>query len=243
MNDPIAKAADLLRHAQSVCVSTGAGMSAESGIETFRDPDGLWSKFNPQELATPQAFERDPKKVWDWYRLRRAKLAQIEPHAGHCVLAAWEARIGQMIIVTQNVDGLHHRAGSKDVIELHGRLDVARCVACSYEIQGLDDLGADPHCPDCRQRVRPGVVWFGEMLPYENLMKAEQAARECDVMLVIGTSGVVQPAASLVDSARAHGAGLIEINPNHTPFSADADAYISSGCGEALTAIETSWLG
>lgn len=239
--EAIARAAELLDGADSVCVSTGAGMSAESGVPTFRDEDGLWSKFNPEELATPQAFARDPLKVWAWYRHRRQKLAQIEPHAGHKVLADWEQRVDDFVVVTQNVDGLHHRSGSEKVIELHGRLDVVRCTGCDYEIVGLDDLGEDPHCEQCGERLRPGVVWFGEMLPAGALNAAIAAAQHCDVMLVIGTSGVVQPAASLADAAKAYGGAVIEINPNRTPISALADVWLDSGCGAALKAIDAAW--
>ncbi|MCH7870402.1 MAG: NAD-dependent deacylase [Planctomycetes bacterium] len=237
----IDEAAELLSGAGRICVSTGAGMSAESGVPTFRDEAGLWSNFNPDDYATPQAFARDPLKVWSWYRRRRANLRAIEPHAGHRLLAAWELYADELVVVTQNVDGLHHRAGSKRVIELHGRLDVARCTECSYEIAGLEDLGEDPRCPDCAARLRPGVVWFNEPLPEENLRRASDAAENCDVMLVIGTSGVVQPAASLIDTAVSCGAKLIEINPNETPYSRHADVNISAGCGEALTAIDEAW--
>ncbi|MCG3129098.1 MAG: NAD-dependent protein deacylase [Phycisphaerae bacterium] len=231
-------AAAWLAASRALCVSTGAGMSAESGLATFRDVDGLWSKFNPAELATPEAFLRDPCKVWEWYRLRRARLAQIEPHDGHRLLAAWEARIPDFTLVTQNVDGLHHRAGSRRVLELHGRLDTARCIACPFQIVGLDDLGEDPRCTECGQRLRPGVVWFGEALPQSQLAAAFDAAERCDVMLVIGTSGVVQPAASLVDTALQHGARLIEINPHPSAFSGSADAFLRCTALSGLREIE-----
>ncbi len=239
--EAIAQAAALLLAARSVCVSSGAGMSAESGVPTFRDDSGYWSKFNPAELATPEAFARDPLKVWEWYRERRRALAAIAPHAGHRVLAEWEQHVPDFVVVTQNVDGLHHAAGSQNVIELHGRLDVVRCTACEYESQGLDDLGPDPRCPRCQARLRPGVVWFGEMLPPGALEAAFEAARRCDVMLVIGTSGVVQPAASLGETAKMHGARLVEINPNPTPISSLADVCIRQGCKDALTAIDAQW--
>lgn len=238
---PLIHAARLLIAADSVCVSTGAGMSKESGIDTFRDEDGLWSKFNPEELATPQAFRRDPVKVWAWYRERRQKLAQIGPHDGHRVLAEWETRIKNFTLVTQNIDGLHHRAGSRNVIELHGRLDVVRCTYCDYNVQTFDDLGEDPACPLCSKRLRPGVVWFGEALPEGAIEAAFLAAQRCRVFVVIGTSGVVQPAASLADAAQAHGARVIEINPNPTELSHLADICVRDGCQRALVGIDAAW--
>lgn len=242
MDDATIKhAAEALARASSVCVSSGAGMSAESGVPTFRDDSGYWSKFKPEELATPEAFARDPLTVWDWYRWRRIELAKLSPHAGHRILAEWETRVSDFTVVTQNIDGFHHAAGSQNVIELHGRLDVVRCMDCDYSRQGLDDLGPEPRCPECEARLRPGVVWFGEMLPPGAIEAAYEAAQRCEVMLVIGTSGVVQPAASLADAAKAYGAFLIEINPNPTPISRIADVRISSGCRDALRAIDEQW--
>ena len=237
----IKNAAEALAHASSVCISSGAGMSAESGVATFRDETGYWSKFNPEELATPEAFARDPLKVWDWYRWRRLKLAELSHHAGHRILAEWETRVADFTVVTQNIDGFHHAAGSENVIELHGRLDVVRCVGCDYSLQGLEDLGPEPRCPDCGDRLRPGVVWFGEMLPPGAIEAAFEAAQRCEVMVVIGTSGVVQPAASLADTAKAYGAKVIEINPNETPISQLADVCVRSGCRDALRAIDEQW--
>jgi len=232
----IRRAADALRGARRVCVSTGAGMSAESGIATFRDRDGVWSKFNPSELATMQGFRRDPQRVWEWYRARRKQLTECEPHDGHRVLATWEPMFEQFDLVTQNVDGLHHRAGSKRVIELHGRLDVARCVNCEYQLANLDDLGPDPRCPACNARLRPGVVWFGEQLPREAIDAAFAAASSCDLFFVIGTSRVVEPAASLADQARAAGAVVVEINPQPSERLAD-ELTIRATAREALVAI------
>ena len=238
---PVTAAARLLAAAKAVCVSTGAGMSAESGLETFRDDDGLWSKFDVEELATPEAFRRDPVKVWAWYRWRRQKLAAVQPHEGHRILAAWETRVPSLTIVTQNIDGLHHRAGSRNVVELHGRLDVARCTYCDYSVQGLDDLGPDPACPVCTKRLRPGVVWFGEPLPAGALHTAFDAAQHCAAFVVIGTSGVVQPAASLVDSAKACGAQIVEINPHSSELSHLADVCLRDACRSALTQIDAAW--
>lgn len=213
-------------------------MSAESGVPTFRDSDGLWSRFNPAELATPDAFRRNPLKVWEWYRLRRQALTQVDPHDGHRILVKWEERFAGLTLITQNVDGLHHRAGSRNVIELHGRLDVARCTACEFSLQSLDDLGPDPRCSRCDSRVRPGVVWFGESLPQGAFDAAVSAAGVCDAFMVIGTSGVVQPAASLAEIARSAGATVLEINPNETPLSQLAEVCIRSGCCDALLALD-----
>ena len=237
----IEQAAELLAKASYVCVSSGAGMSAESGIETFRDENGLWSKFNAEELATPEGFARDPVKVWEWYRLRRERFGRVEPHAGHRLLAEWEPRVDKFVVVTQNIDGLHHAAGSQNVIELHGRIDMVRCVSCDYTLQGLDDLGPEPRCPKCEDWLRPAVVWFREMLPPGALEAAFAAAQECDVLVLIGTSGVVQPAASLAEVAKSYGAALIEVNPNQTALSSLANVCVRSGCRDALTAIDKAW--
>ena len=237
----IERAAERVSRARRVCVSTGAGMSVESGLETFRDENGLWSKFNVEELATPEAFRRDPEKVWAWYRERRRKLGTVAPHDGHRVLAEWEQRIDDFTLVTQNIDGLHHRAGARRVLELHGRLDLARCTYCDYSTQTLDDLGPDPGCPLCHKRLRPGVVWFGEALPEAALAGAFDAAQRCDTFVVIGTSGVVQPAASLVDLAKASGATVIEINPHPTEQTHLADICVRAGCRAALLAIDAAW--
>jgi NAD-dependent deacetylase len=251
----IRRAAALLRESRRICVSTGAGMSAESGVETFRGAGGVWSKVNPEEIATPEAFARDPAKVWAWYRARRAQLAQVEPHEGHRILARWEARqcgarvdsdeardpartaAAPFVVITQNVDGLHHRAGSRNVIELHGRLDEVFCVDCGRRRRGLEDLGEDPRCA-CGGRLRPAVVWFGELLPAGALAAAEQAARSCDTLLLIGTSGVVWPAAGLALTAKEAGAAVIEINSHVTELSHAADVRIRSACGAALAALE-----
>lgn len=240
-SEPTPHAARLLAAAGAICVSTGAGMSVESGVETFRGEDGLWSKVNVEDIATPQAFRRDPAKVWAWYRDRRAKLRQIEPHDGHRVLAEWEQRVPDFTLVTQNIDGLHHRAGSRHVLELHGRLDVANCTYCDYVVQSLDDLGPEPACPLCAKRLRPAVVWFGEALPVDAIEEAFAAAQRCDVFVVIGTSGVVQPAASLADAAKVYGARIIEINPQPTELTHLADVCLRTGCRDALTGIERAW--
>ncbi|MCA9243781.1 MAG: NAD-dependent deacylase [Phycisphaerales bacterium] len=233
----IVQVAEMLRGAGRVVALTGAGMSAEAGVPTFRDGGGVWKNFRPEELASPEGFARDPLRVWAWYRERRAGLARIEPHEGHRVLARWEARFESMAVVTQNVDGLHHRAGSQRVFELHGRLDETRCVACECRIVGLDDLGPDPRCA-CGARMRPGVVWFGELLPVDTLEAGMELARQADVCLVIGTSGVVYPAASVAEVAKQGGAAFVEINPQPGALASIADVCLRGGAVEMLTKLD-----
>jgi NAD-dependent deacetylase len=202
---------EALKKAQRVAILTGAGISAESGIPTFRDQlTGLWAKFRPEELATSKGFLRNPRMVWEWYASRREKVYTVEPNAGHYALAELASKVPELTLVTQNVDGLHQRAGSEGVIELHGNINRVKCfdegllVDCWNESQGIP-----PRCPRCGGFLRPDVVWFGEMLPDEAFEKAEYAARKCDVFFSIGTSGQVEPAASLARIA--HGI-VITIN-------------------------------
>ena len=209
-------AARALRSAEHVCVLTGAGTSAESGIPTFRDAlTGYWSKFTPQELATPEAFARQPQVVWQWYAARRAMVRAAQPNAGHVALASLAARVSHLTLVTQNVDDLHQRAGSREVVSLHGSLMRARCSAgCSGTIDPTEaQAEAPPPCPKCGAMMRPDVVWFGEPLPMDQYEIARTAAVACDVFLSVGTSNVVEPAASLPWVAAAHGATVIVVNP------------------------------
>jgi len=239
----IAIAPDLalaLRRATRVFALTGAGISAESGVPTFRDAQtGLWAKFDPRELATPTAFARNPKLVWDWYASRRAALAGIIPNAGHRALARMDDLVPEFLLATQNVDGLHARAGSRRLVELHG--NIAR-VKCSREHRVVaawappdDDL--PPRCPHCGAYLRPDVVWFEETLPEDALARAEAAARRAEVMLVVGTSAEVWPAAALPRHARAAGARVVEINPEATPLSDVADDVLRAPSGIALPAL------
>ena len=225
-----------LRTARSICVLTGAGISSESGIPTFRGAGGLWRNFRPEELATPQAFARDPKLVWQWYDWRRGLIASASPNAGHFALAELEQRAPEFSLVTQNVDGLHRRAGSRNVLEVHGNIWTLRCTGCSRE--QVDDRSPlpeiPPRCPDCGALLRPGVVWFGEGLPQRVWDNAQQAAENADVLLVIGTSAVVYPAASLVPLAKAAGARVIEINVDETPLSSSVDVSLRGPSGEVL---------
>jgi NAD-dependent deacetylase len=205
----------LLASARRIAVLTGAGISAESGIPTFRDAlTGLWATFNPEELATPQAFARNPTLVWDWYAERRAKVSSCAPNPGHFALAELERRVPEFLLITQNVDGLHQAAGSRKLVELHGNI---RRVKCSSGC-GLADSWSDgehpPRCSRCGAWLRPDVVWFGEMLPEEEFTRAALAARNADLFLSVGTSNLVEPAASLTWLAHRHGATVVIVNPD-----------------------------
>jgi len=215
--DTFAVAAAALRAAENVCILTGAGISAESGIPTFRGSlQGLWSRYSPEELATPDAFARNPELVWSWYAERRAAVRAAEPNAAHLALVGLSRFVSHCSLITQNVDDLHQRAGSRDVIPLHGSLMSVRCSAeCGVEIENFDDEGGGgvPACPECGAMLRPTVVWFGEQLPSAQLTNAQNATLACDVFLAIGTSNLVEPAASLPWLSAQHGSTVIVINP------------------------------
>jgi NAD-dependent deacetylase len=236
MDDNYGKSRALLAQATRVVVLTGAGISAESGIPTFRDAmTGLWSQFRPEDLATPEAFAANPKVVWEWYASRRDRVAKALPNAGHAALVALEHRTPHFGLITQNVDGLHARAGSRNVIELHGNIMEDRCFAEGRTLTPGDQLpGTPPRCAHCGAPVRPGVVWFGEALPSKALDEAQAEARSCDVFLSVGTSTVVEPAASLPFVALAAGAAVIEVNPTSTPLSAHATIVLSGAAGAVL---------
>ena len=229
-----------LRAARSLAVLTGAGVSAESGVPTFRDAQqGLWAQFDPRELATPGAFARNPKRVWDWYALRREMVGRAVPNAGHRALAALERRVPDFLLATQNVDGLHQRAGSERVVELHGNITRVRCSREGTVVTRwkAGDEAAPPRCPRCSAFLRPDVVWFEEMLPADALAAAEDAARRCDVLIVAGTSAEVYPANALPDAALRRGARVVEVNPNETPLSAYADDVLRGPSGVVLPAL------
>ncbi|MEO1202962.1 MAG: NAD-dependent deacylase [Pseudomonadota bacterium] len=227
---------DAVRQAGHVCVLTGAGISAESGVPTFREAQsGLWARFDPLDLATPAAFERDPELIWRWYRWRRELVAGVEPNAGHRALVELAERVKRLTLVTQNVDGLHQRAGSDAVTEFHGNLFVDRCRTngCAQPADSPDTSGL-PRCPVCGGLLSPGVVWFGEAIPETALETALAAASSCDVFLSIGTSSLVYPAAGLIDTAREAGAVTVEINPNPTEQSGANDFALAARSGELL---------
>lgn len=231
-----------LKNAKKALVLTGAGMSAESGVPTFRDAqNGLWERFRPEDLATPEAFEDHPQIVWDWYTERRNTIRQVSPHAGHAALVKMEQFFEAFQLVTQNVDGLHQQAGSTDVIELHGNILRTKC---SVTGRVIDDnwLNSNPGKPPCSPHhalglARPDVVWFGEALPAAAMERATRYALDCDVCFSVGTSTLVQPAASLPFVALNAGAVLVEINPTETSLSALAQFSLRATASEALSAI------
>ncbi len=227
---------ELLLSIKRVAVLTGAGISAESGIPTFRGEDGLWRQFRAEELATPEAFQKNPRLVWEWYDWRRGIIGSKEPNPAHRVLADWEKTFPSLALITQNIDGLHQRAGSKNILELHGNIWKMRClkegkVMENYEVP-LREI--PPSCPDCGAWLRPHVVWFGESLSSEILNKAFLLSSTCEVMLVIGTSAIVQPAASLPLRALEVGAKIVEINPDPTPLTSYSDFSFRGKAGEIL---------
>ncbi|MDX2218901.1 MAG: NAD-dependent deacylase [Burkholderiales bacterium] len=235
----LAGAARALGAACRVAVLTGAGISAESGVPTFRDAQtGLWARYRPEDLATPQAFAREPQLVWEWYAWRREMVAKAQPNAGHRALVELAARVPQMTLITQNVDHLHELAGSRDVLKLHGSL-YANIREDDHLPVAESDMTDDvpPRCRVTGQRIRPGVVWFGEALPANVLHAALAAAREADVFLSIGTSTVVEPAASLPFMASQRGATVIEINPDTTPLTGRCDYSLRGPAAEVLPAL------
>jgi NAD-dependent deacetylase len=228
-----------LRKAERVATLTGAGVSQESGLRTFRDTQtGLWTQYKPTDLASPEAFARDPKLVWDWYAMRRAKVREVEPNPGHYALVDMAHHILDFSLITQNVDGLHLKAGSPCVIELHGNLQRVRCSSCGQQAEEWNDAdGNVPRCRACGGLLRPDVVWFGESLPRAALESAVNAARTCHVFFSIGTSGLVQPAASLAYAARNRGAVVVEINAEPTPLTEKVDFVLQGKSGEILPAL------
>jgi NAD-dependent deacetylase len=221
--------------AASVVVLTGAGVSAESGVPTFRGPGGLWRQRRPEQLASPEGFARDPRLVWEWYDWRRTVLKDARPNPAHLAIAELERRKQHFALVTQNVDGLHEKAGSRNILKLHGDIWTVRCVECGLERRDerapLPDL--PPRC-ECGGLLRPGVVWFGESLPLDILRRAEALTRTAEVVIVAGTSAVVYPAAALVPLAKSSGARVIECNMEETPFSAELDRSFRGKAGEVL---------
>jgi NAD-dependent deacetylase len=230
----LAAAHEAVARSRSLAVLTGAGISAESGIPTFRGAGGLWRQFRAEDLATPEAFARDPKLVWEWYDWRRGLIAKAQPNAGHLALVELERRVERFTLITQNVDGLHDRAGSRRILKVHGDIWTVRCMVCGRE--GRDERSPMPEMPPrcaCGGLLRPGVVWFGQGLPQDVWLDAEAAVRSSDLVLVVGTAAVVYPAAGLIGLAKR----VIEVNPAETPYSRAVEISLRGPAGEILPAI------
>lgn len=227
-----------LKEAESIIFFTGAGISAESGIATFRGKDGIWNKLKPEELANFDAFLRNPDMVWEWYQYRRKIIHEAEPHPGHHTIKEFENYYDTKV-VTQNVDNLHGRAGSKTIYELHGNIERNFCIDCHTfaDLSEFENSEKVPNCRKCGGLMRPDVVWFGEMLPQETFMNAEIAAQRCDICFVVGTSAIVYPAAYIPHTAKQAGAYLVEINIEETEFSGYADLSFFGPAGEILPKI------
>ncbi len=236
----VGQAAEILRSAARVVAFTGAGVSAESGVPTFRGAGGLWEGQRIEAVASPEGFAADPAHVWGFYDQRRTNLTRVRPNPAHRVLASWQERFPRYTLITQNVDGLHQGAGSRSVVELHGSIWRVRCLGCGRE---REDRTAPlpalpPRCAACGALERPGVVWFGETLPVEAFLAAEVAAKGCDVLVVVGTSAVVYPAAGLVGIASAVGARVIEVNPEASALAHLADVTLRGPAGEMLPLVD-----
>lgn len=215
---------DRIEKCKNLVVFTGAGISKESGIPTFRDADGLWKNFRVEELATPEAFERDPVRVWEWYLWRKEKIGQCKPNSCHLLVSRWEKEIENFWLITQNIDGLHRKAGNKKILELHGNIWYTRCMRCNEVKEDLSTTSPSlpPKC-NCGGILRPHIVWFGEALDSDVLDKAIKASQEAEVFISIGTSTVVYPAASLPFVALQNGAYVVEVNPERTSLSPQAN--------------------
>jgi NAD-dependent deacetylase len=238
-DDSLQTAARALARSARLAVFTGAGVSKESGIPTFREPEtGLWARYDPMQLATPEAYREDPAFVWSWYEHRFGVTAQAEPNPGHRAIAELEQVLPKVVVITQNIDGLHQRAGSSHVIELHGTMYSFRCIEGLHSGYRWEDFADQrekpPRCPECGGFLRPEVVWFGEGLPPDALNAAQQLRAACDVMLVVGTSGVVYPAAAVPLIAREAGATVIDVNPEWDALARSCDLFLRGPGGEVL---------
>jgi NAD-dependent deacetylase len=224
-----------LQRARALVVLTGAGVSADSGVPTFRGKDGLWRNFRAEDLATPEAFSRDPRTVWEWYDWRRGLLATKHPNPAHYALAELENRYERFALITQNVDGLHSTAGSKALVELHGNIWKVRCTSCGQvRLNREVPITLLPLCPECEGLLRPHIVWFGESLNPDDLAQSQEAVLNCDLLLIVGTSGVVYPAASFASVARAAGAFVVEVNLDPTPHSTQVDVALHGRAKDLL---------
>ena len=235
MEKDIAELREIITTANKVAVLTGAGISAESGVPTFRGADGIWRNHQVTDVATPQAFAEDPELVWEFYNWRRNLLSKVTFNDGHKALVKLENHVRGFTLITQNVDGLHREAGSKHLLEIHGNLWEVRCTKCGLlTLDRSQDMGRLPRCIKCAGLLRPNVVWFGESLDPQILGKALEATARCELMLIVGTSGIVQPAASFCLHAKQAGAALAEVNLEKTPQSGHMDFVLTGKAGEIL---------
>jgi NAD-dependent deacetylase len=242
MEEKIAALRDVLKKADRVAALTGAGISAESGVPTFRGDEGLWRNYRATDLATPQAFARDPELVWEFYNWRRDLISKVTYNPAHRALVELERIVPDFTLITQNVDGLHLLAGSRNLIEIHGNLWKVRCTKCrEITLDRSPDMGTSPECKSCGGLLRPHVVWFGESLDPDILQQAIATSKACQVMLVIGTSSVVQPAASLALEAKSGGAVVAEINLESTPHSPFMDFTLHGKAGEIVPKLVENW--
>ena len=234
--------AQLIKKSKRGVVLTGAGISAESGVPTFRGQDGLWKQYRPEELATLNAFLADPGLVWEWYNWRRELINKVKPNPGHYALCEFQNWFEDFTLITQNVDGLHRQAGLEDILELHGNIHRNICVGCHRPDDEVTEI--DPAniavCKHCGEKLRPGVVWFGEMLPQGVIQESFKKSETADIFFSVGTSAIVHPAASLPVAAKQNGATLVEINPDRTPLTDLADYYFAAKSGELLPQLVTA---
>jgi NAD-dependent deacetylase len=229
-----------IKKEMSCVVLTGSGVSAESGIPTFRGEEGLWENYRAEELATPGAFQKNPKLVWEWYHWRKGIIGKAEPNSAHFVIATMEKFFDNFMLITQNVDGLHRKAGNGRILELHGNIWFTKCFRCGKKFG--ERTSKDLQKCDCGGFIRPDVVWFGESLDREILEEAFRRSREAEICFVVGTSGVVQPAASLPFVAKENGAYVIEVNIERTPISTIADEFISGKAGEVMQRLKEQFI-
>jgi NAD-dependent deacetylase len=237
LGERIEEAASVIARSRRIVVTTGAGISRESGLPTFRDPEGLWNKYRPDELATREAFLSNPKLVWGWYRERLRQAREVQPNPGHYALAALEQLLPRFLLITQNIDNLHRRAGSREIIELHGCIERYRCFDYAHPAEESPDWGDEPPLCHCGSLIRPDVVWFGEPLPEAELECAFGETQRCDALLAIGTSGLVHPAAQLPGLAKHVGAKVIEVNIHSSAITDTSDLFLEGESGRILPEI------
>ncbi len=238
VNDEVWNASCIIDDAEYLIALTGAGISRESDVPTFRGKDGLWRNYDPMELATPQAFARDPKLVWEWYQWRQKLIYECHPNPAHKTLAKWETKDILKHVITQNVDNLHQRGGSKKITQVHGNIFWLKCSSCTYNSSLMTPPEHVPICPECGAKLRPDVVWFGESLDPKVMRKVYAELEKADAIIVIGTSGIVHPAASFPFMVKQNGGGIIEVNLEQTPITSYADVFVQGKAGEILPQID-----